>query len=140
MTYKTDDEIKDLIERFESGTVTEKEWTHGAHLTAGLWYALHHDTETATGKMREGIYKLNAAHRVENTPVRGYHETLTVFWTMTIADYIKDSDETSLVALADGLLENYPSSHPLKFYSREVLFSPAARAKYLEPDLIRQSV
>jgi hypothetical protein len=135
MTYKTDDEIKDLIERFENCTVTEEEWTHGAHLVAGLWYALHHDVDAATEKMREGIYKLNAAHGVPNTPTRGYHETLTVFWTATIADYIKNSAETSLVALANGLLENYPSSYPLKFYTRELLFSPAARAKYIEPDL-----
>lgn len=137
MRYATDAEIKILVEQFEKCAVTPEEWTHKAHLTAGLWYLLHHDINTATNKMRQGIHMLNAAHNVANTPTSGYHETLTVFWTKTIAEFLQNSDETSLVTLANGLLENYPSSYPLKFYSRELLFSPAARAKYIEPDLMQ---
>lgn len=135
MTYKTDDEIETLIKRFEKCALMEEEWTHGAHLVVGLWYAQHHDFETATGKMRDGVCTLNVALGGQNTVTSGYHETITVFWMKTIFDYVETAGESSLVALANGLPEKYPSSFPLKFYSRELLFSPEARAKYIEPDL-----
>lgn len=137
MFYKSHSEIEALIERFERCAVTDKEWTHTAHLVVGLWYALHHDFETATAKMREGVCKLNVALGGQNTPTSGYHETITVFWMKTIFDYVRTAGETSLVALANGLSEKYPSSLPLKFYTRELLFSPEARAKYIEPDLVK---
>jgi hypothetical protein len=140
MIYKTDDEIRLLIERFENCSVSEKEWTHAAHLTAALWYCLREPNfEAATAKMRDGIFKLNAAHGVPNTPSRGYHETLTVFWMRTVYDFLVNiKDKGSLAALANAVTEACGDSKlPLRFYSRELLFSPAARAKYVEPDLAR---
>lgn len=140
MIYKTDGEIKLLIERFEDCAVTEKEWTHAAHLTAALWYCLNEpDLESATAKMRDGIFKLNAAQGVPNTPERGYHETLTVFWMRTVSDFLVNiKDKGSLAALANAVIETCGDSKlPLKAYSRETLFSPAARAKYVEPDLAK---
>ena len=140
MIYKTDGEIELLIERFENCAVSEKEWTHAAHLTAALWYCLREpDLETATAKMRDGIFKLNAAHGTPNTPTRGYHETLTVFWMRTVSDFLVNiKDKGSLASLANEVIETCGDSGlPLKFYSRELLFSPAARAKYIEPDLAK---
>lgn len=138
MIYKTDDDVKRLVERFENCSVSANEWTHAAHLTAALWYYLHEpDLEAATAKMRDGILKLNAAHGTPNTPTRGYHETLTIFWMRTVGDFLAKIKERSSVAeLANKLVETCGDSGlPLKFYSRDVLFSPAARAKYIEPDL-----
>ena len=138
MIYKTDGEIKLLIERFENCTVTAKEWTHYAHLTAAFWYCLREpDLETATAKMRDGIFKLNAAHKTPNTPTRGYHETLTVFWMQTVADFLVNiKGKDSLTELANALIETCGDSGlPLKFYSRDCLFSLAARENYVEPDL-----
>lgn len=140
MIYKTDGEIELLIERFENCRVTAKEWTHRAHLTAALWYCLREpDLETATQKMRDGILKLNRAHGVLNTPDRGYHETLTVFWMRAVADFlVMIKDKSSHARLANELIETCGDSGlPLKFYSRARLFSPAARAKYIEPDLTK---
>jgi hypothetical protein len=140
MIYKTDGEIELLIERFENCSVTAKEWTHAAHLTAALWYCLREpDLETATAKMRDGIFKLNAAHGTPNTPTRGYHETLTVFWMRTVSDFLGNiKDRGSLALLANEVIETCGDSGlPLKFYSRELLFSPEARAKYIEPDLAK---
>ncbi|MDQ4120352.1 MAG: hypothetical protein M3209_02780 [Acidobacteriota bacterium] len=140
MIYKTDNEVKKLIESFENCTVSAKEWTHAAHLTAALWYCLNEpNLETATGKMRDGIFKLNAAHGVPNTPTRGYHETLTIFWMRAVSDFLGNiEDKGSLAELANRVVEAYSDSGlPLKFYSRDRLFSPEARAKYIEPDLAR---
>jgi hypothetical protein len=138
MIYKTDDEIRFLIERFENCSVTAKEWTHAAHLTAALWYCLSEpDLESAAAKMRDGIFKLNAAHGTPNTPTRGYHETLTIFWMRTVEGFLaKIKVKGSLAEMVNELVETCGDSGlPLKFYSRELLFSPEARAKYIEPDL-----
>jgi hypothetical protein len=137
MIYTKDEEIIELIKEFEDCTVNAKEWTHGAHLTAALFYAVNHNFETALDKMRAGIFKLNEAHGTPNTPTRGYHETLTVFWMLTVVEFLeKTGNRDSLIELANGLIETCGDSGlPLKFYSREVLFSAEARAKYIKPNL-----
>lgn len=137
MIYTKDEEIAELVEKFESCRVTRDEWTHAAHLTVALWYALDHDRARATAKMRGGIFNLLNSFGVDLTKEMPYHETLTVFWMRTILDYLeKTEDQESLVKLANGLIETCGDSGlPLKFYSRELLFSPAARANYIEPDL-----
>lgn len=138
MLYENDEEIILLIRKFEDCTVTSEEWTHAAHLTAALWYALNHSFDEALNKMRSGIFKLNEAHGTPNTPTRGYHETLTVFWMRTVYGFLdKGVDKSDLCGLANDLINNCAdSSWPLKFYNRALLFSPAARAKYVEPDLL----
>lgn len=87
MIFRENAEIISLIKKFEDCTATSEEWTHAAHLTAALWYLTHYDFDEALDKMRNGILKLNEAHGTPNTPTRGYHETLTVFWMKTVADY-----------------------------------------------------
>jgi hypothetical protein len=137
MRYESDDEIKSLIERFENCTVTEKEFGHPEHLTVGLWYALDNDFETATGIVRRGIFKVNEAHAVPNTDTSGYHETLTVFWMRTVWNFLeKHKGEKTLATLANELINACGDSRlPLKFYSRELLFSAEARRSFIEPDL-----
>lgn len=41
MTYKTLDEIKNIVRAFEDCTLPRSEWTHHAHLTIALWYLTH---------------------------------------------------------------------------------------------------
>lgn len=135
MIYTKNEEIIELARKFEDCSLPKEEWTHAAHLTAALWYCLHHDVETVIAKMREGILKLNEAHGTPNTETRGYHETLTVFWTTTVWNYANDAGEISLVALANGLVKKFDSKFPLKFYSRERLFSVEARKNFVEADL-----
>jgi len=87
--------------------------------------------------MRTGIYRLNDAHGTPNSDTSGYHETLTVFWLRMIADYLKNNGrEKGLTELANNLTATMNDAKlPLKFYSRERLFSVAARLNYIEPDL-----
>lgn len=132
-----DEEILTLVKKFEDCRITAHEWTHRAHLTVAFYYVANHDFATARERMRTGILKLNRAHGTPETETRGYHETLTVFWLRTVGDFLENAPENaSLARLAAELIETCSDSAlPLKFYRRETLFSPAARAKYLEPDL-----
>ncbi len=75
--------------------------------------------------MRDGIYWLNDSHGTPNTENSGYHETLTCFWMTTVKEFLDQRrDNESLSVLANDLIASCDDSKlPLKFYSRELLFS-----------------
>jgi len=137
MIYKRDEEVNLLAKAFEERTLPKAEWTHAAHLTVGLYYCYHNPLGVAKNLMRDGIYWLNDAHGTPNTEQSGYHETLTVFWLKTVADFLeKAGRDKGLAELANLLLATVNDTRlPLKFYSRERLFSVEARMNYVEPDL-----
>lgn len=137
--YTKDDEINLLVKSFEERTLSKTDWTHAAHLTVGLYYCFHHPFGVAKNLMRDGIYWLNDSHGTPNTESSGYHETITIFWLETVAKFVDDNqDEKSLAVLANKLLEVCNNSKlPLEIYSRELLFSPEARAHFVAPDLVK---
>ena len=137
MFFTKDEEIIWLVEKFEAGAIPRKEWTHAAHLTVALWYALDHDLDLAIEKMRVGIFNLLESFGVDLAKEMPYHETLTVFWMKTVFTYLENSrDCDSLVQMTNDLIKTCGDSGlPLKFYSRASLFSSEARAKYIEPNL-----
>ena len=137
MILKTDEEVIELAKAFEERTLPKSEWTHAAHLVVGLYYCYHHPLGVAKNLMSDGIYWLNDAHGTPNTETSGYHETITVFWLRTVANFIERTGrEPGLANLANSLLAFCNDTRlPLKYYSRERLFSTEARMKYVEPDL-----
>lgn len=137
MIFKTDEEVNLLAKAFEERTLPKSEWTHAAHLVVGLYYCYHHPLGVAKNLMSDGIYWLNDTHGTANTETSGYHETITVFWLRTIANYLdKTGREHGLANLANSLLAFCSDPNlPLKYYSRECLFSVEARLSYVEPDL-----
>lgn len=136
MYFASEKEVIDLIRRFEDRTLTKAEWTHSAHLTVGLYYCVHHSFGVAKNLMGDGIYWLNDKHGTPNTSSSGYHETLTVFWLDRIADFLKANDhETDLASLVNKMLvELSDRDLPLRIYSRELLFSPEARTRFVKPE------
>ena len=135
MRYETEKEIEDVVRSFENATVSRDAWKHAEHLTLALHYLCHHDLETATEKMRNGIFKLLGAFGVDLTKEMPYHETMTVFWMRAVADFNASKNGDSLLDKANELVAGYDKDYPLKFYSREYLFSDEARAAFIEPDL-----
>lgn len=133
--FNTEEEIFEVVRGFESATISRDAWKHAEHLTVALYYISHHDIETATKKMRTGIFKLLGAFGVDLTKEMPYHETLTVFWMRTVADFNTSKNVTSLLNKANELVRTYDKDYPLKFYRREYLFSDEARAKFVEGNL-----
>jgi hypothetical protein len=137
MIFTRDEEVLELAKAFEERTLPKSEWTHAAHLVVGLYYCYHHPLGVAKNLMSDGIYWLNDAHGTPNTETSGYHETITIFWLRTVANYLeKTGRDAGLAALANGLIAFCSDTNlPLKYYSRERLFSTEARMNYVEPDL-----
>lgn len=137
MIYKMDVEVNSLARRFEERTLSKAEWTHAAHLTVGLYYCFHYPFGLAKNLMSDGIYWLNDAHGTPNTETSGYHETLTVFWLRTVAEFLENNGRRKgLARLANDLIVSCSDTKlPLDFYTRERLFSVQARLNYVEPNL-----
>ena len=133
--YENETEIKSLVESFENGTISEADWRHAEHLTVALYYLANHDFETALAKMREGIFNLLRAFQVDLSKEMPYHETLTVFWMRAVADFRQSNAARPTVEICNALTAHFDKDYPLKFYSRELLFSERARAAFVEPDL-----
>ena len=136
MAYQSEKEILALVRGFENGTIGREDWRHAEHLTVACFYAFQHDFETALKKMRDGIFNLLACFGIDLSKEMPYHETLTVFWMRTIFDSMKSQPDIPLVEFVNRTLEiGSDKNLPLKFYSRELLFSDAARKNYIEGDL-----
>ena len=133
--YKNENEIKSLVESFENGTISEKDWRHAEHLVVALFYLSNHDFCTALIRMRDGIFNLLRAFKVDLTKEMPYHETLTVFWMRTVEDFRKSRDGALITEICNELCAKFDKDYPLRFYSRERLFSDEARARFVEADL-----
>lgn len=137
MRYKTEDEIVDIVRRFENGTISREDWRHAEHLTVALYYIYNSPSlSDAYEKMRFGIFNLLKAFSVDLSEEMPYHETITRFWMRTVSDFKNSKNGDSIVKTANELLETCGDKNlPLEFYSRELLFSEKARGEFVEPDL-----
>lgn len=72
-----------------------------------------------------------------NTATAGYHETVTRFYVWRIARYLADADPARRVDdLGNELVRTCGDRDlPLRHWSRERLFAPAARLGWVPPDL-----
>lgn len=137
LRFKNEEEIAEVVRTFEDASIARGVWKHAEHLTVALHYLSLYDFDTATIKMRDGIFKLlTDGFKVDLEKEMPYHETLTVFWMLTVAEFNAAKDGSSLLEKANDLVATYDKDHPLKFYSRLYLFSDEARAKFVKPDLV----
>jgi hypothetical protein len=134
----TENEIAAFIDRFESGTLSRAEWNHAAHLTIALWYARQTTDDEGLGIVRQRIQACNTAVGIPNTENAGYHETLTRLFWRGVCAYQKLFEAEPLALSLERLLASPLADRKwgLAFYTRDRLYSKAARLDWLEPDLV----
>lgn len=127
-----DDET--LWAAFRGRTLSDTEWTHRAHLRMAWMHLERWGLDEAHLRMRAGIILLNAVHGLEETPKRGYFETLTRAWLVLVAD----ARTRARCERSDAFLDAHPElldrEAPLRFHTRERLFSEEARSVLVPPD------
>jgi hypothetical protein len=129
--------VAHVLNGLETRTLPREEWTHGAHIAAAL--AIVSDpSRNAEAEMPDLIRAYNASVGVANTDTGGYHHTLTLAWLGGVRAFLSGRPgpeplEDTLAALLTGPMGR--SDWPLTFWSREVLFSVAARRGWVAPDL-----
>ncbi len=130
--------IEDLARQFLARTLPKPAWTHQAHLRVGAWHVDRFGAAQALPRLRDGIRRLNDAHGTANTPTGGYHETVTAAYVALIAAFLAAADATlPLDAKIDQMLASPLADRAalLRFWSKDRLMSPDARAAWVDPDL-----
>jgi len=131
MYFENDEEIVELVRRFESCAIHPADFRHYQHLTVALWYVRQFPYEAASEKMRNGIQKLAAAYGKS-----GYHETITLFWLKLVSDFVAAQEAGALHDLANRLVEALDDKELIKkYYSEELISSAGAKSGWVEPDL-----
>ena len=130
-------ETERLVERFIARTLPKAEWTHHAHLRVGTWHVVKHGADGALPLLRERISEYNESVGTRNTDDSGYHETVTAFYVRAIAATIADRDSaTPIDTLAELVIARIGArDYPLRYYTKERLFSVEARRTWVEPDI-----
>ncbi len=133
----TREKVAAFIAGFEACQLSKQQWTHQAHLTAGFWYVSQLGATEALQVIRGNIRRHNESVGTPNTDTGGYHESITRLYLQAIDRHIRAHQGQSFEASLQALLESDlgKSTWPLTYYSRERLFSVAARREWLEPDL-----
>jgi hypothetical protein len=130
MYYKTDEEIRALVESFEACSFHPSEFRHYQHLAVALWYVRNLPFAEATNKVASGIRRL-----AETYGKTGYHETITLFWLRIVSCFAERHANETLPVLANALIEHCADKDLIsRHYSPELLASPKAKAEWVEPD------
>jgi len=132
--YRTDEEVLEVVRRFESCEMPPADFNHREHMVVALCYLLRMGDAEALGRVRAGIGRYAAAHGV--TPSL-YHETVTAFWMRRVRAYAARARAgAGLVELVNGLAEGCGGSRLVyDYYSKELIDSEAARRGWVGPDL-----
>ncbi|MCZ8019609.1 hypothetical protein [Novosphingobium sp.] len=118
-------------------TLPRAEWTHEAHLAACLWLLAERPDVLPERDLPAIIRAYNVSAGGVNDDHQGYHETLTQLYIRGVRAFLVTMPSAPLVEQVNALLVSTIGRRdwPLQFYSRERLFSVAARRDWIEPDL-----
>ena len=119
-------------------TLPRAEWTHEAHIAACCWLLTERPDIDAPRDLPDIIRRYNASVGGVNDDTQGYHETITQLYIVAVQVWLAANPaegtlgETVNAALASPIgARNWP----LNLYSRDRLFSVAARRGLVMPDL-----
>lgn len=132
------DDIRAIGEAMLACTLPKAGWTHEAHLSTCLWLLAERPDIDVDAEIGALISRYNVSTGGVNDDVQGYHETITRVFVAGVRRYLARSGDADLLAAVNGLLSAPEGQRdwPLRFYSREHLFSVAARRAFLPPDIM----
>lgn len=133
MEHALSSEDRRFLADFSAGTVTPAMFDHRAHVRLAYILLAGHDADRATELMRSTLLAFLQHHGIDRTK---YHETMTRAWILAVRHFM---ERTPSSGSADQFIDANPvlldSKIMLTHYSADVLFSPQARAGFVEPDV-----
>jgi hypothetical protein len=118
-------------------TLPRADWTHEAHFAACHWLLTERPDIDVDERLRDIISRYNVSVGGVNDDTQGYHETITRCFVRAVRLHLREVADAPLVDRVNALLVS-PHAHrawPLGFYTRERLYSVAARRSFVAPDL-----
>src|SRR5258706_1575552 len=136
--FPDDAAIRRIGEGLLARTLPKAEWTHEAHLGATLWLVRFRPDIDVDARIAGIVSAYNESVGGVNGDRQGYHDTITRCFLAGIRLHLAAvSPSESLVDSVNTLLASPMGGRdwPLRFYSRDRLFSVEARRGFVEPDL-----
>jgi len=133
-----DESIRRVGEGFLACTLPKPEWTHEAHIATTSWIILERPDIHPERDLPDLIRRYNESVGGVNSETEGYHETITQVFVRTLRGSLAKTEGQGLCARVNAVLlaPEGRRDWPLRFYSRELLFSKEARLGWVEPDLV----
>lgn len=135
--FNDDASIVHIGEGLLARTLPREEWTHEAHLAACTWIARDRADIVIEQELPGIISRYNEAVGGVNDDTQGYHETITQVYIAGVKAHLAEiGGEMPLYEAVNVLLLSARGRRdlPLKFYSKDLLFSVPARRGFVEPD------
>lgn len=135
--FADDDAVRRVGRGLLDRSLPRAEWTHEAHLAACLWIVTERPDIDPNRDMRAIISGYNESVGGVNDDHGGYHDTITHCFIAGVRSWLARCAPASLTDLVNGLLAAAEGRRdwPLRFYSRDLLFSVAARRDRVPPDI-----
>lgn len=132
MTHRISPDDKFFVTQLEASTLAPTEFDHRAHIRAAYVYLAESDPETATARMRAALLAFLKHHGIAASK---YHATITKAWILAVRHFMAlTPDAESADAFVNANAQLLDSKIMLSRYSASLLFSPEARAEFMEPD------
>jgi hypothetical protein len=134
--FTSDAEIIRLGEGLLACSLAKEDWTHEAHLAACLYLLMRRPDVDVDAEIAGIISRFNESVGGVNDDQGGYHDTITRAYLAGVRLFLRTHPEGGLADRVNALLVSPVGRRdwPLGFYSRERLFSVAARCGFVEPD------
>ena len=133
MTHRASPDDLAFARAFEAFQVKPDDFNHAAHVRLAYIYLCQVPVAEAAERMKGALL---AFLKHLGAPPTKYHETITRAWIMAVAHFMAESEPCesaeAFMAANPRLLD---SKIMLTHYSAEVLFGPAARTAFVEPDV-----
>jgi len=135
--FERDSDIRALGEGLLARTLPREAWTHEAHLGACLWLVSERSDIDIDAEIATIISRYNESVGGVNDDTQGYHDSITRAYVAGVRLFLSETEEKDLVERVNAMLRSDVGRRdwPLRFYSRELLFSVPARRGFVEPDL-----
>ena len=136
--FDSDEAVARVGEGLLSRTLPRPEWTHEAHLAATTYLLLKHPEIDLDLELPGLIRRYNESVGGVNSDSEGYHDTITRAYLHGIRLFLSEADTAEPIHdLVNELLHSPMGKRdwPLRFWSRERLFSVEARRGFVPPDL-----
>ncbi len=136
--FEDDAAIVAIGEGLLARTLPRAHWTHEAHLAVCTWLVRNRPDIPIERELPAIISAYNEAVGGVNDDTQGYHETITQVYVAGVKAHLAEVGmEQPLHAAVNALLLSPRGRRdlPLRFYSKERLFSVQARRGFIEPDL-----
>ncbi len=136
--FPTDAAIRHVGQGLLARTLPRPEWTHEGHLAATMWLVVERPDIDLDTDLRGIISAYTESVGGVNDAAQGYHHTITCCFLNAVRDHARETAGQGLAERVNALLLSPRGQRdwPLRFYTRERLFSVEARLGFVAGNVV----